>query len=244
MVIYPLSPEELDDKTLDEQIKAIAQTLCNMHHYFNAKDVPLKEFDFHKQYQVIWRQYLRECLANYKKLVDMGLACCEEWLYRFDPCHITVKESSFPFSNQQAKEFVYGDKIKDIQHKRHEVITWARDNVPDLPEIIHTATKDELVTNEKLKEWLDKPRRSTSFPLVMPGKFKKLTSYNPDNWNPPEHIDNVIYAYRKYYKAKLKKARQKELDVDLPATAAGDAVIQISAIKWARRPKPQWLGDL
>lgn len=31
MIIYPFDPKELDDKTLDKKIKAIAQVLCNVH---------------------------------------------------------------------------------------------------------------------------------------------------------------------------------------------------------------------
>lgn len=39
MILYPLPPQELDDKTLDKQIKRIAQTLLEVHWHLEQVDI-------------------------------------------------------------------------------------------------------------------------------------------------------------------------------------------------------------
>ena len=114
-MIYPFPLAEIDDKTLKKQIKAIAQVLCNVHHLENEcskkidDNIPLSRS---KNYKNIlkWSQWARECVANYNKLVEMGLASCAENDYR-----------------HKLKL-----KIEYKPHKMFSVILWARDNVPNL----------------------------------------------------------------------------------------------------------------
>jgi hypothetical protein len=161
MIIYPLPAQELDDKTLDKQIKAIAQVLCNVHHMKDTKDIPLQLHKTVKTNDVL--NWLLECLANYLKLIDMGLACCEEWEYRFND--IKIKGGThYVLDNDPDKK-----KIKYNRHKLQPVVEWARDNMPDLPKYQHT----KIAENNNVS-WLYNEEQATPFPLVMPEKYRKL----------------------------------------------------------------------
>lgn len=214
MIIYPLPPQELDDKTLDKQIKAIAQVLCNVHHMKDTKDIPIQLHKTVKTNDVL--NWLLECLANYLKLIDIGLACCDEWCYR----------------NSPDAEFVHGGTELHLhridsggfkRHKLEHIIKWARDNVPDLPNNLQTkvAEKDGV-------SWLYNEQQTTPFPLVMPDEYH-IYNMNSVYKIKDECLDlesrkdnnlqvNTVESYRNYYQAKLPKDAQ-----------------------WTRREKPNWL---
>jgi hypothetical protein len=227
MIIYPLPPQELDDLTLKRQIKAIAQTILSVHYYHlfytdnNPTDSDLHNWQtinkgwFCKDnfQQDAFFKWASECRANYNALVKMGLACCEEWEYRFND--IKIKGGThYVLDNDPDKK-----KIKYNRHKLQPVVEWARDNVPDLPD----GKIDEDCKNKGYQDSCDYNPcdihawgSPTPFPLVMSEEYiedAKIT--NPESWG---HVSNVVYAYRKYYCSKLSK----------------DA-------KWTRREKPNWL---
>jgi hypothetical protein len=253
MTIYPLPPAELDDKTLETQIKAIAQVLCNVHHkpiaglinqsifdkrtklelFEQAKLIPLREtsLDLTNAY-VTWAL---ECRANYNELVKMGLACCDEYTWR----------SSAPYC--------IGDTIfakNKTFYKYRSVIEWARDNVPELPE------KFVKPLQETLKEGyvdlgIDIP--STPFPLVMPDEY--IVGYDLPRDPNYERMKFTIESYRDYYKARLQKVREVKCK-ECNGTGYNDSIEEYSlrcglcdygVIRqtpeptWTRRTKPDWL---
>lgn len=195
MIIYPLPPEELDDKTLSQQIKEIAQTLCNVHHCYAinfeiSATIPLKRIETRKRtinsYKFV--DWARTCAANYDQLVKMGLACCGEYNYRFE--EIKYDELTRNISH-----------IKINEHKLRHIIEWTRDNMPDLPVRINSKYKIEDGCIN-LETRVDK-EVTTPFPLVMPDEFienAKIT--DPERWG---HVSNVVYAYRRYYCSVLPK---------------------------------------
>jgi hypothetical protein len=233
MIIYPLPPEELDDKTLDEQIEAIAQTLCNVHYrikngaeatikYKGRCDrIPLELISFDE-----FSEWASECLANYLKLVEMGLACCEEYRLRF----------SEPLLN------IYGEEGKVKEHKLQYVIEWARENVPELPVRIDSKYNiDDSCID--LDSRIDK-EITTPFPLVMPEEYKVyFVSENGSKGAP-----FIIESYRNYYRAKLYKKKQCKnhepeyefTNGECPECLTKSGIIEIEP-KWTRREKPNWL---
>lgn len=254
MVIYPLPPEELDDKALGKMISAIAQTLCSVHWHIvinapqHASDEELIAWGrqretlagFFTQLKIAnasipyspdeWTSWARSCRANYTRLLEYGMACCREYIYR--------NSGIENFSG--LKPIIANVPYK--KHKHHDVIAWLGDNVPDLNDWGTFAENGERIS-------LQEP---ALFPLVMPDKFKRLTSYNPDNWHPPEHIDNIIYAYRNYYAHLLQKAARKKCKncAGIPCVAdhyckdcGCDGYITQAPV-WSRREKPSFLGDL
>lgn len=122
----------LDDKSLDKQIDSIAQTLCHVHYIIgfhalrgnNHSVLLLPEF-----YNDEYTNWARECVANYKKLVDIGLACCDEYNLRYNPGATYL----FGTIEEQKEKVVVMQGLTIKKHKHHAVIEWARDNVPDLP---------------------------------------------------------------------------------------------------------------
>ncbi len=124
------TPEEtakaLDDRSLDKQIKAIAQTLCSVHwshakeaylpncngdteYKFNTDRIPLNPKNFTDEFT----QWTGTCRANYSKLVDMGIEACKEAEYRY------MHKSYFG---------------KPLKHKLQPVIEWCKSNCPELPD--------------------------------------------------------------------------------------------------------------
>jgi hypothetical protein len=228
------TPEEtaqaLDDKTLGEMIAACAQTLCNAQCEITLFDggysldwknkPPLGGKDINNELS----QWARECRANYLELVKYAIACCVEYYYRLDS--FDSHYSNLP------KEVAFHNKYKDV-------IAWCADNVPSLPD-----GEKEFLSLMGGAMWREKV---TPMPLVMPDKYQKLAHYNPDNWNTSEHIDNVIYAYRNYYRAKVWKKLEKCNSIfESPNEISGGCKENNNEveIKWTRRTKPQWLGDL
>lgn len=71
----------LDDRALKRMIKDIAQTLCNAHYYGEDKDKPPLEFS-NKKSIAEWVTWIEDSRANYLRLVELGLACCDESYHR------------------------------------------------------------------------------------------------------------------------------------------------------------------
>jgi hypothetical protein len=232
MTIYPLRPGELDDKTLDKQIKAIAQVLCNVHYLrmrMNNETYlfieAYKILMLPKRHHDLFSLWAKECLANYNELANTGLACCNEYVWRF---------SDFEWEDRIKKDqegnylYEYSQIVGTNELKEHElqpVIKWAMNNVPDLPRRIAVLglwkampdLKDGEVVPFEEPETTEEP---TPFPVVMPKKyFSGMFDYKDE-----EIKHDVIQSYRNYYRAKLKKLK--------------------NAPTWTGRQMPEWLEDL
>lgn len=215
MTIYILSQDHaettkwLDDKSLDRQIKDIAQVLCNTHWMQkvdkNTFKIPLL---FKNQEKCEWSRWVRECKANYLWMVDLGISLMHEYMYRKKPV--------------VCGHYVVHAIIYRI-HNNHEVIYWARDNTPDLP--------DHLLLTLPAK-----PANPTPIPPVMPKKYMitRPRQHWPVRTNmtaqlfPIMEID-VFESYRNYYKSKWHIAELAYLRDDKKQWS------------WTRREKPEFL---
>lgn len=223
------SAQYLDDRALSRCIKDIAQVLCNvcywnshLNHYEEMPDKYLKENvplppNISKSLWV-WSQWARECLANYSWLVKYGVACCEEYDFRN-----------------------YGKRWESEEHipswyKLTKVITWCRDNVPDLPggQMLCTADMPSSNTMDLI----------TPFPVLMPDKFK---------YGKPLQCElryDEIIAYRNYYTHKLQKGLQRRIECcgrSYELVRCNGCCLTNGWInkpitpQWTRREKPDWL---
>jgi hypothetical protein len=189
------SVEYLDDKSLNKQIKTIAQILCDGHwEVYHSCELIGKN---------LWREWAKQCKANYLWLIEYAYESGRELFYRHE------------------------GKTK-IHDKCYPVLEWARENVPDLP--AYTKEQDNISRSLYPCNKAYKFNYGVSeYPLVMPNKYQSLANYNPENFNPSDHIDNIVYAYRSYYKAKYDKAMLKYLRENG------------MLVTWTRREKPEWL---
>lgn len=183
----------LDDVSLNQQIKAIAQTLCTV--IFNELIIKrdagkLSDKDWEERKLIplprkvtVFSNWASECRANYLKLVDMGLACCEEYEYRFNEIEIKGLDYYIVFSADGPSK-----KVRYKTHKLQSVIEWARDNVPALDH-------DDCQCKERSEI-------TTTFPLVMREKY---IIYKGKTQFPGTYTDEplIIKSYRNYYKSKL-----------------------------------------
>lgn len=212
------SAKMLDDKSLDKQIKAIAQVLCNVHWRFvnlnSAKEVevatnkiPIKASN--NYFNDVYSRWASECIANYKMLVDIGLACCEEYDYR----HMDLR---------QKHDYLPG------LHKMLKVMVWARDNVPELPWGCRFLNDGE----------------SISFPLVIPKTY--FPKFIPIKYVYDEDKTEYIkYCYRNYYRAKIEQASNKVysvIDDSVTCKCCDNRIGITKKPKWTRRKKPEWLN--
>jgi hypothetical protein len=140
MIIYPLPPQELDDVTLSRQIKNVAQVLCNVHHKIIANDFAFfdKEAILKSNKAPIgiirypnsgFNKWAATCRANYLKLVEMGIAACEEYTFRFSK---RGEDNKWKDAGWIDFSIPYYEELK--QHKLQAVIEWAASNIPSLPE--------------------------------------------------------------------------------------------------------------
>jgi hypothetical protein len=227
MIIYPLPPAELDDKTLSRQIRNIAQVLCNVHHADIAcltdikkieeasAKIPLPQKRFAED-KICW--WARECRANYLKLVDMGYKCMDEYVYRFN---------DYP-------DFGCGKNF----------LLWAVENVPDLP--YGKIDKDCLQCDNDEKGSYGQPcdthawGTATPFPLVMPDKY---IIFDCDFYEPTAEIC-IIESYRNYYRAKIKNKLADFVSDEQDKEIALFRKLQMAGVKFTRREKPERLNDL
>jgi hypothetical protein len=125
-----LCAQMLDDTALSRAIREIAQVLCNVH--WICCDLLLKDYQKTGKYNEFyphkiplsckgennpWSTWTRECRANYRWMVELGMACCQEYTLRF---------------TKDRDVNAYPALTKFKYHKMQSVIEWARDNVPDL----------------------------------------------------------------------------------------------------------------
>lgn len=257
MTIYLLPPQELDNETLEKQIEAIAQTACNVHHkiiwdgvifdsYLNTiREVDDKIEPAHaitksmkvplppdkKSIDNDYTKWAATCRANYLKLVDMGLACCEEWEYRFDPTKQGTMEESLEIIRTQLP-------LKDVfpYIKQLSIIKWARDNASDLPLIpdnCHIESRRELKKKNIIPG-------ATPFPLVMPDEYL-APGVGHELCNQEREI---IESYHNYYRAKLQeyiKNSEKVAEEEVNTPYGKGKLIKYKIPKWTRRGRPTWV---
>jgi hypothetical protein len=216
MIIYPLPPAELDDKTLDKNIRAIAKTLCNVHYelLFNKCDGDLRllwEEDRQKWINITlgwstsktvgYTKWASECRANYLKLVEMGTDCVLEQVAR---------------------------GIDEAPTKYRQALAWARDNFPQL------ACKcfNPLIRHPTCNE-------STPFPLMIAKKYWHYHSGYVNDFD----LD-YVESYRNYYRAKI-KAQIHKLDNSIGCGCPEcDKNFWDKYPKWTRRDKPSYLNEV
>jgi hypothetical protein len=165
-----MPPEELDNKTLLNQLKNIAKTLWEVHSH-----TP-------KSYRYV--EWAHKSRTNYLKLVDMGIKVCLEIEYR-------TRDKQFKSPEYTNKKVVLHNFFYwDFQNicKYQNVLEFALDNIPNLPDIAETP----------------------SFPLDLPEEYieESLISSDPND----SHYDvygstpeDIIDSYRNYYLNNLPK---------------------------------------
>jgi hypothetical protein len=239
MIIWNFGmPEEtaqaLADNDLEKQIKAIAQTLCNVHFIlpdkidFDRKSheelVPLKiNAENYKKY-FKWTQWASECRANYLKLVDMGLACCEEYTFRLSDGY------------QKDGEWFCNGKVR--YHKLDNVMRWCKKNVPDLPHCLKHPHGSDCFLQE-CTEYIGF-LEPTPFPLLMPLEYRIFSIEHALEIN----CEFTAESYRKYYRSKLMQKLEKcnsifESENEISGGCKENN--NLVEIKWTRRNKPSWV---
>lgn len=178
--------ESLDDRSLDEMIKSIAQVLCNVHYIKkerielgldqgNKLEIPFPHIPHrkYKSYEPIAQlsEWARECVANYRWLVELGNECDKEYHYRWVHDEIPIEET-------------------DIFMISCSAIHWASVYIPELP-------------NGSM----------TPFPLVMPEKYIKndLIMHRLKEKKILLKTINAEESYRNYYNHLLVKGLNKKV---------------------------------
>jgi len=196
-----LCAKYLDDNSLDSMICDMAQVLCNAHFHNPIKSgfVSCSWIPLSQKKECKWTRWIRECKANYLWLVDLLYECLMEYRYRLSG------------------------------HKMYKVLCWARDNVPDLPNIVKNNTHSTISIG--IKD-CSNPIHHTTLPLVMPEKYLKIY---------PFRMINVIESYQAYYLAMLNKKIHKIDDMDVCKCSICDKAFKSKKFKWTNREIPQWL---
>lgn len=230
----------LDDRSLSNMIKEIAQVLCNTHHLKRPRDISLSEW-FEKNPMKIpltntfrleeWTYWASICLANYHYLCDLAQECIVEFYFRknLDFNRIVGQLNlSKTTGIDYAVWGIGGAILAGLKlHKYHESIEWCIQNSPELPKC----------SLELQCAFCDLP---TEFPLVMPEKFI-ITYIGVYQSKHSYHPVNIIESYRAYYQHKLNKdlRRQKK---ELMPDYTGNIFTPNSIIPvWTRRQKPAWV---
>lgn len=223
----------LDDIALDEQIRAISQTLCNAYYkfHFNSKKPRMEIVPPLKP--IIEQEYSGwaiACHANYLQLVEMGWRACYEWHYRF-------QEKCTADMQSWEEQYDCGG-----HHKMKPVIEWAQNNIPQLPDNY----KKDTVTVELsgIKQKVLSPtlkQEMTHFPINIPAKYWMVED--------PFPICDLVASHRKYYQAKLLKKKVKckkccgdPCIVDHYCKECGCTGFIKTISIWSRREKPEWLN--
>lgn len=198
-----LSAQYLDDKSLDKQIKDIAQVLYIVHGRIKFISAGIDT----------WSKWTSQCKANYLWMVRYGIECTNEFSYRFK------KYAVFDLGNEKVK-YPYDGSY----HKYHNIIMWARDNMPELPRI---HADGAICADRECKE--DCP--ATPFPLLMPKRYIDFVSSN---------MNHAIPSYRTYYQAKLRQRIQRcpgcmhEQQHGIPDPYCDN-------VRWTKRSQPEWV---
>lgn len=224
-----LAAQMLDDKSLDTQIRDIAQVLCNVHImviYSIRTDNILERgarinklpllFKYSNQYNE-WTHWARECRANYLYLVELGAMCSNEYCFRYEDRSGLVK-----------------------LNKYHLAIIWAGDNVPDLPECPHGYCKQDKYSDffgtinfqTNIPIYCKDKYSLSNLPLVMPKKYIRNYIFREllDSGSIPEHI----LSYRNFYRAKFIRQYSKDYFI------IGHNEEHCGGT-WTNRDKPEWL---
>lgn len=269
MIIWNFgSPEEtaraLSDNDLKKQIKAIAQALCDAYYIFLSErprdsEINLKNYISRiplgaKHMACPYATWASKCLANYEELVKMGLACCEEYEYRFFIGKLILNK------NEIRKSGFYNDY--------NHIIEFARDNVPEL-----RGCREEnksACTPDCSPRYCFWDNHTTPFPLLIPHKYKHLIDcpawghYISAGEGEVEYVPggkvtfDLIESYRNYYRYKLNRVIEcKECEGtgngidcfccdygscnDGKAPCCNGKGYKEFKHKWTRRDKPSWV---
>jgi len=251
------SAQALDDKSLDKQIKDIAQVLCNVHEERIAKANKIIENAKQGGNTELQRNmsfYLMEQLIKYdidpplkyktnKKLLlwsKWARTCKANYLYLVEYGLVCV----FEWEHRHDEKFDNIGWRKQSINKHLKVLRWARNNVPDLP-----------VKNEKISIPLQLtgtggfgyfPRKvsyeTTPFPLVIPKKYILFSGFTIDSQQP--YLEkSIIRSYRNYYQAKLEQyfnKLQKHHSKHFNGFDGFNCDCEYT-VKWTNRNKPEWL---
>ena len=252
------SAQALDDKSLDKQIKDIAQVLCNVHEERIAKANKIIENAKQGGNTELQRNmsfYLMEQLIKYdidpplkyktnKKLLlwsKWARTCKANYLYLVEYGLVCV----FEWEHRHDEKFDNIGWRKQSINKHLKVLRWARNNVPDLP-----------VKNEKISIPLQLtgtggfgyfPRKvsyeTTQFPLVIPKKYI-VAKFDPKDFDKNGHDQSLtIQFYRNYYQDKLKQyftKLQKQHQNHFNGFDGFNCNCEYP-LKWTNREKPKWL---
>jgi hypothetical protein len=233
--------QSLDDKSLSKMIEDIAQVLCNVHREGNLhkvydkflETIPLP-YKYNNKIINQWSQWGGECVANYRYLVALSLACIEEDLVR------SVKMASGDgVIYEWEKSFIQvPDKVPThTYHKLTKVIWWCRDNVPTL--------KLESLPNPCYPNLYY--QQHTPFPLVMPRKFIQYTADENYTHRGRELETDIQQSYRNYYNHKLQDSIKRKTSKPCMKhdcciyAQKGYCIRQNIKPIWTRRGKPEWL---
>jgi hypothetical protein len=253
----------LDDVALSKMISACAKALClaNYDHrlYIEGnysisdleKIIPMpyerkKRYDNGKSTEIPFKwakfsDWARACLANYRCLLEYTLACCDEYIYRYNcPCAYTESPEDYDDLDHE------NHNPKGIKaHKLQDVIEWCEQNIPALPDLNQCdGCKSGAPKNESGNHVIPYPSGAmgctedlyvSPMPITIPVKFWVVED--------PFPVCDLILSHQKYYAHLLKKAKYKiEKRIGI-----GDMPYSIQRpIKptWSRREIPSFLGDL
>lgn len=227
--------QALDDKSLGNMIKDIAQVLCNVSWFFQQKLTMCDSCRYYlisptknpctciknddryykipllpKNFTDSWTKWARGCKANYLYLVELGLECSKEYALR-------------------------KGLLSENYHKMDNVLEWVRDNVPDLPDTL-------LLTHPP------QPSPRTPFPLVMPKKYNIPYIEHYSHWldgsfSKGYMASATIESYRNYYQEKLKQKFKKCNSIfESNNEICGGSDLTYFEVKWTRQTKPEWLN--
>jgi hypothetical protein len=223
----------LDDKSLEKQIKNIAQVLCNAH-YYNLKlkgvgmalhESQVAHIPLNKQMRnnsecrhLEWSLWAKECKGNYLWLVNYAIICCGEYYWRF-----MVRE----YGNLD-----HDNKCNEVEHY-NAIILWARNKTPNLPNCLdkEKCTPDCGRTH---CFWDDNHKM---IPVIVPKKYFHLEDSIEHPLKPGRMLFqeiNLIESNRKFYKSKL---ISRETETSTIFTTRG-----INA-QWTNQTAPEFLRE-
>lgn len=209
------SAQAVANNDLEKQIKAIAQTLCNVHHDINQLNgtyeshhhlIPAIGKD--NKFYYNWTKWARECVANYKWLVELGLACCKEYNYRSCKC-ANCRGNNCPYRGQ---------------HIDQSVIEWANDFVPDLPFSL-LPTKNYPMT---------------PFPTVMPKKYQNRPYENYGKEDPVIESYRNYYQHKLQQKTNCIACNNTRKSTCSDCETCFSCIESMPT--WTNREKPEWLN--
>ena len=202
------SAQYLDDISLDKQIISIAWILTNTHYEcYKNNFVKTKRIPLgfnRNKVRIPWTRWSSSRKPNYNLLVEYGLISCKEWDYRM------------PFI-----------------HSYKRFITWAQENVPELPRCNPNCgfTRCHKTCNP------------AQIPSIVPkrhlvSEYIRLTQEHPAVYTRSEnHL--TIPSYRHYFKASLKN-RINKLTEGFSLKSTREMYLHG---QYSKRKMPEWLDN-